>query len=218
MLKKHTAAFLLSSLIFCSGLLAAVPERYVAGTHYTVLDTIVPTSEPKKIEVLGAFWYGCPHCYSFEPLLVDWVANAASDVEYVRFPAVFGSPMDAHGRIYFTAENLGVIDRVHDKVYESLVVERKRLQTESQIGDLFVEQGIAREDFLKSFNSFSVRTKLEQAKLRTRDYNLQGTPSIVVNGKYVVITGGSVRTQQEMLQVIDFLVQKERQGQESKAR
>lgn len=210
MLSTYRIIFLIASFICASSSMGLLPERFVEGTHYRVLEPAVPTNDPSKIEVVGAFWYGCPHCYSFEPLITDWVKNADHDVDFVRFPAVFGRPMDSHGQIYFTAVSLGVIDKAHEKVYEALVKERKRLQTEGQIAGLFAELGVARDDFQKSFNSFSVRTKLEQAKLRTKDYGLQGTPSMIVNGKYVVIAGGAVGSQQEVLDVIDFLIQKER--------
>lgn len=210
MLTKCRSIVLLLSLILASTSIAAVPDRYVEGTHYKMLNPAVPVADGGKIEVLGAFWYGCSHCYRFEPILADWVDSAASDVEFVRFPAIFGSLMKSHAQIFFTAEHLGVTDELHNSIYEALVLERKQLQTQNQIEALFVESGVDREDFSKAFNSFSVRTKLEQAHKRTENYNLTGTPSMVVNGKYMIITGESVRTQQEMLKVIDFLVEKER--------
>ncbi len=210
MLTKGLNGVLLLLLIVCSSSLVAQPEKYVAGTHYLILDNPVRTGDPSKIEVVEAFWYGCPHCFSFEPLIVDWEKSLPSDVEFGRFPAMFNSLMKVHAQIYFTAQNMDVLNLIHNAAYEALVLERKKLQTEKQIGDLFLSVGIAREDFSKSFNSFSVKTKLKQAELRMKEYNIRGTPAMLVNGKYGVMTGDSVRTQQEMLKVVDFLVNKER--------
>ncbi len=210
MLMKSFNGVLLLLLIVCSGSLIAQPEKYVAGIHYTLLDNPVRTRDSSKIEVVEAFWYGCPHCFSFEPLVINWEENLPSDVDFIRFPAIFNSLMKLHAQIYFTAENLGMLELVHDAAYEALILERKRLQTESQIEEFFLTTGIAREAFSKSFNSFSVRTKLQQAELRMKEYNLRGTPAMIINGKYSVMTGDAVRTQQELLNVVDFLVNKER--------
>ena len=186
------------------------PEKYNAGTHYTVLDKPVPTSDSKKIEVIEAFWYGCPHCFSFEPRIIAWESNIPDDINFVRFPVIFNNQMKLHAQVYFTAVDLDVLEVVHNTIFETLLIEKKELLTENQIGNLFSEFGITQEDFLKSFNSFSVRTKLQQAEIRMRDYDLRGTPSIIVNGKYRVMANDTVRTQQEMLDIVDFLINKER--------
>jgi thiol:disulfide interchange protein DsbA len=89
------------------------------------------------------------------------------------------------------------------------------LQNEGQISELFLEHGVSQEDFDRTFNSFSVRTKVNQAEARMQDYGIRSTPNMIVNGKYLITTGENVRTQQEMLDVVDFLVEKERQAMRS---
>ena len=88
--------------------------------------------------------------------------------------------------------------------------QRRTLKSEQQIVDLFVEFGIDRVELEKAFNSFAVRTKTNQAEKLTRDYKPTGTPSLVVNGKYLVSLAGPVTSYQEMLSVVDFLTEKER--------
>jgi len=212
MLNKTSRVALLIILVVASGSVLSQPEKYVAGTHYDVLSAPVRTVDANKIEVVEAFWYGCPHCFSFEPLIVDWAENIPEDVNFVRFPAMFNSLMKIHAQIFFTAENRSALDLVHDSVYQALILENRELQTESQIEDFFADSGVDREDFRAAFDSFSVRTKLQQAEQRMRDYDLRGTPSMIVNGKYRVMTGSAVKTQQEMLQVVDFLIDKERKA------
>lgn len=202
--------FFIASLFFVSNSVFSQPELYTAGKHYRVLEKPARTANVSKIEVVEAFWYGCPHCFSFEPLIVDWVANADADIDFVRFPAVFNSLMKIHAQIYFTAKNLNAFDRIHEPAFEALILERKRLQTQDQIQSLFVAEGIAEDDFIKAFNSFSVKTQLQQAEAKIKSYQLRGTPSMIVNGKYVVMTGEYVKTQKEMLLVVNFLVEKER--------
>lgn len=190
-------------------------EKYVAGTHYTVLPAPVNTNDASKIEVLEAFWYGCSHCFRFEPLLANWEANKAADVDFVHFPAMWNGLMKIHAQVFYTAEALNKLDVLHEPVFNAINIEGNRLQTEAAIGDLFAQHGIAKADFESAFNSFSVRTKVNQAEKRMQDYQIRSTPNMIVNGKYLVTTGEAVTTQEEMLQVVDFLVEKERAAKSS---
>lgn len=186
-------------------------EKYVAGTHYTELQAPVNTNDSSKVEVLEAFWYGCSHCFRFEPLIANWEATAGEDVDFVRFPAMWNALMEIHAQVYYTAEAMDALDIVHEPVFNAINIEGNRLQNENQIGALFAKYGISEEDFSKVFNSFTVRTKVNQAKQRMQAYEIRSTPNMIVNGKYLVTTGETVRTQADMLEVVDFLVEKERQ-------
>jgi thiol:disulfide interchange protein DsbA len=186
-------------------------EKYVAGTHYTELAAPVNTNDSSKVEVLEAFWYGCSHCFRFEPLIANWEATAGEDVDFVRFPAMWNALMEIHAQVYYTAEAMDALDTVHEPVFNAINIEGNRLQNENQIGALFAKYGISEEDFSKAFNSFTVRTKVNQAKQRMQAYEIRSTPNMIVNGKYLVATGETVRTQAEMLEVVDFLIEKERQ-------
>ena len=186
-------------------------ERFVAGTHYTELAAPANTNDSSKIEVLEVFWYGCSHCFRFEPLIANWEATMPADVDFGRFPAMWNGLMEVHAQVYYTAEAMDALDVVHEHVFNAINIEGNRLQNEGQIGALFAKYGINEDDFAKSFNSFSVRTKVNQAKQRMQAYEIRSTPNMIVNGKYLVATGQSVLTQADMLDVVDFLVEKERQ-------
>ena len=185
-------------------------ERYVDGTHYVTLPVPVNTSDASRVEVIEAFWYGCNHCFRFEPLIEDWAANVPDDVDFTRFPAMWNGLMKIHAQIYYTAEALDAIEIVHEPVFNAINLEGNRLQNENQIGDLFARYGIDREEFDRTFNSFGVRTRVNQAESRMQDYQIRSTPNMVVNGKYLITTGENVPTQQMMLDIVDFLVVKER--------
>ncbi len=185
-------------------------ERFVDGTHYVTLDVPVNTRDASKIEVIEAFWYGCSHCFRFEPLIEDWKANAPADIDFMRFPALWNGLMKIHAQIYYTAEALDAIDIVHEPVFNAINLEGNRLQNERQIGELFAAHGIDEEAFSRAFNSFGVRTRVNQAESRMQDYRIQSTPNMIVNGKYLIATGTNVPTQQMMLDIVDFLVARER--------
>jgi thiol:disulfide interchange protein DsbA len=186
-------------------------ERFVAGTHYTELAAPANTNDSSKIEVLEVFWYGCSHCFRFEPLIANWEATMPADVDFGRFPAMWNGLMEVHAQVYYTAEAMDALDVVHEHVFNAINIEGNRLQNEGQIGALFAKYGIDEDEFAKSFNSFAVRTKVNQAKQRMQAYEIRSTPNMIVNGKYLVATGQSVLTQADMLEVVDFLVEKERQ-------
>ena len=196
-------------------LILAVPgqaqiERYVAGTHFTELPAPVNTRDASRIEVLEVFWYGCSHCFRFEPLIMAWEEGLGDGVDFARFPALWNPLMKIHARIYYTAESLDALEELHQEVYNAINVQGNRLASEEQIAKLFAEHGISEERFESAFNSFSVQTKVNQAEKRMQDYQIRSTPNLVINGKYLVSTGEAVRTQEEMLEVADFLIEKER--------
>lgn len=190
-------------------------ERYIAGTHYMEIANPVNTGDSSKVEVIEAFWYGCSHCFRFEPLITNWEENKPDDVDFVRFPALWNNLMKIHAQVYYAAEALDAVDVLHEHIFNAINVERNMLQNEGQISELFAEHGVSQEDFDRTFNSFSVRTKVNQAEARMQDYGIRSTPNMIVNGKYLITTSENVRTQQEMLEIVDFLVEKERQAMRS---
>ncbi len=185
-------------------------EKYVAGTHYTELRAPVNTKDSSRVEVLEAFWYGCTHCFRFEPLLANWEDTKPDDVDFVRFPAMWNALMKIHAQVYYVAEALDALELLHDHIFDAINIEGNRLQTEKQIGDLFAKYGVDEAAFTAAFNSFSVKTKVNQAEKRMQDYEIRSTPNMIVNGKYLVTTGENVQTQEAMLDVVNFLVEKER--------
>ena len=208
--KKISQTTLLIVFLIHGALSHAQIERFVAGTHYQEIANPVNTKDSSKVEVIEAFWYGCSHCFRFEPLIADWEVNKPDDVDFVRFPALWNGLMKVHAQVYYAAEALNSVNVLHEHIFNAINVERNMLQNEDQIAELFAQHGISQSDFDSAFNSFSVRTKVNQAEKRMSDYGIRSTPNMIVNGKYLVATGENVRTQQEMLEIVDFLVEKER--------
>lgn len=186
-------------------------ERYQAGVHYDLLPQPVRTRDGDKIEVVELFWYGCPHCYHFEPLINNWKKKAGDDIDFWRSPAMWNDRMKLHARAFYTAKALGVGEKMHEPLFTALVVERKPLASEPEIEDLFAAHGVDREKFRNAFKSFGVVSQVKQADARARSYQISGTPELVVNGKYRV-SAGKAGGQKEMLDVVDYLVDKERRA------
>lgn len=193
-----------------AALVSAQPALYVEGTHYDAIAEPVRTADPNKIEVTEVFWYGCPHCYAFEPLLDSWVAKLPSDVAFVRSPGMWDDLMKTHAQIYYTAVELGVFDKVHSVAFNEIHQKRNYLQTVDAVRELFVGQGVAAAEFDKAWASFQVNSGVRQADSRMRAYGVRGVPNLIVNGKYRITTGEAVPTQADMLKVAEFLIAQER--------
>jgi len=211
MMKLLTKTLLLAALFLgAAATVSAQPALYVEGTHYDEIASPVRTSDPNKIEITEIFWYGCPHCYAFEPLITSWEEKQPSDVAFVRSPGMWNQTMEIHAQIYYAAEALGVTDKIHDVAFSEIHQRRNYLQTEEAVKEMFVREGVESSAFDKAWNSFSVTSAVKRAGTRMRDYGVRGVPSMVVNGKYLVSVGGAVPTQTDLLKIVDFLVQKER--------
>ena len=184
-------------------------EEFEEGTHYEVISPAVRTANPEKIEVAEYFWYGCGHCYTFEPVVTQWKKTLADDVEFRGSPAVWNPKMELHARAFYTAEALGVLGTMHPVIFQAMNVDRKRLGSEEEIAELFTTNGVSAEDFGKAFNSFGVTSQVRQANSRARAAKITGTPSLVVNGKYNISTR-QAGSQANMLKIAEYLIEKER--------
>ena len=188
---------------------AAVAQKYTEGTEYQRLSTPQPTTSSDKIEVVELFWYGCPHCNDLEPFITKWLETKPDDVEFVRLPAIVGPRWELLARAYFTAELLGVLDKTHPALFESIHVKNQKYTNEEQLMDFFVSQGVSEEEFKSAYNSFAVSVKMNNAKLMTRRYAITGVPTVIVNGKFST-SGKYAGGNANLIKVIDFLVAQER--------
>ncbi len=203
---RISLALLLLSIL--SATAHAQVTRYVEGVHYAALETPVRTADENRIEVIELFWYGCPGCYAFEPLMAAWERNVPADVDHKRLPAVWDPITELHARAYFTAQALDVMEAVHDPFFNEYHQNRNRLHNEGLLREFFESCGVASGNFDRVFNSFSIRSRVNQARSQIAQYGPAQTPMMYVNGKYVVTTAAG--SYQEMLNVVNFLIEQER--------
>ncbi|MCP8462684.1 thiol:disulfide interchange protein DsbA/DsbL [Pseudomonas sp. ZM23] len=189
--------------------LSANATEFEAGKNYTELSPSVPVSQPGKIEVVELFWYGCPHCYAFEPTINPWVEKLPADVHFVRIPAMFGGLWNIHGQLFLTLESMGVESKVHHAIFEKLHNTPKSLTTPEEMAEFVAEQGVDKDKFLSTYNSFAIKGQIEKAKKLAMAYQISGVPTMVVNGKYRFDIG-SAGNPDAALELADQLIAKER--------
>lgn len=177
---------------------------------YETLTPAQPVQNPEKVEVIEFFWYGCPHCYSLEPSMVEWLKTKPANVEFIRQPAVFSDIWGKHAKAYFTAEALGVLEKVHADFFDTIQNKKQKLISEDELAKFFAEHGVKDEDFRNAYNSFLVDAKLRQAEAMGPRYGITGVPALIINGKYKV-TGQSAKSQANMISVTNELIAQESQ-------
>ncbi|MDX1725594.1 MAG: thiol:disulfide interchange protein DsbA/DsbL [Pseudomonas sp.] len=204
---------ILGAALAISSLFAlAVQAEPVAGKNYVELASPVPVSKPGKIEVVELFWYGCGHCYQFESTINPWIEQLPDDVNFVRIPALFGGLWNVQGQGFITLQAMKVESAVHAAVFDAIHKQGKKLATAQEMAEFLATQGVDQDAFLKTYNSFGVKSQMEKAKKLAMAYQINGVPVMIVNGKYRFDIGSSGGPEQA-LQVADYLIDKERAAQ-----
>lgn len=204
----------LIAFLAAAALLAFQPlhaaDSYTEGSDYELILPAQPGAGNGKVQVVELFWYGCPHCFQFEPVLKEWLKKRPDYVEFVRVPAVFKkNHWHLHAKAFYAAEMLGVAERMHEALFRAIHERNQPLRSEDELADLFAAQGVAKEQFKAAFNSFGVETKANRAMELTQRYGIDGVPSMVVNGKYR-IDGGMAKSYENLVLIADYLARRER--------
>jgi thiol:disulfide interchange protein DsbA len=199
-------------------MIAAAPTRkwnFKEGQDYHRLMPAQPTvGGADKIEVAEVFWYGCPHCYDFEPKIKAWAKDVSTNARFIQIPVVWNPLARLHARLYYSGEVLAKngkltdITAFHATVFNEYHRKRNRLSSKEAIQKLFGNFNISREDFLTTWDSFEVNQKINIANDLVRRYNITGVPAVVVNGKYR--TGASdAGSYPKLLEILDELIERE---------
>ncbi len=193
---------------------AGSAQQYVAGEDYALVTPAQPGGSDGKVQVAELFWYGCPHCFEFEPYLRDWEKNKPANVELIKIPAIFNNPRwQLHAGAFYTAEVLGVMDKFHEPFFNAIHAGNQRMGSKEDIREFFAGIGVDGKTFDETFDSFAVQAKVRRAADLSRKFGISGVPSLVVNGKYVV-DGPMAKSYENMLRIVDALVQKETVAQQ----
>ena len=202
MLKKIIKISFLILFFFSSFLVKA------ESVGYETLSPAQPTQNPAKIEIIEFFWYGCPHCYAFEPLLEKWSKTLPKNVEFIRQPAAFNELWSKHAKAYYTAEALGIVDKVNNDLFDAIQNKKESLDTEESLAKFFAAHGVNEAQFKEAYNSFGVDSQMREAPLLAAKYGITGVPAIIINGKYKT-NGTLAGSHEKMIEVMNMLIKQE---------
>lgn len=167
-----------------------------------------------QIEVIEFFWYGCPHCFAFEPYVEAWLRHKPANVVFKRIPGgafTGGEHWDVDARAFYTAAALGIGDRIREPLFDAIHVQNQYALITSRhaLQKFFVRFGVSRSRFDSTWNSFGVQLKMNQALQIEQRYGLDGVPTFVIDGKWMTGTGYGQMEPAVAVQCIQYLVARE---------
>ncbi|MEH0167390.1 thiol:disulfide interchange protein DsbA/DsbL [Paucibacter sp. JuS9] len=192
--------------------LAWAQGKPIEGQHYKLLSNPQPVaSTGGRGEVMEFFWYGCGACFALEPSLERWLKNKPADIQFKRTPAVIRKVAEAHQRIFYTLEAMGVGDKLHSRLFNALQVEHLDLSELPAIQAFVSRNGFDGAKFAQLWESFSVQSRCRQAQAAATKYDVNGVPWLVVNGRYGTSPQMAQGTDQAMA-VVDYLLNLPKRG------
>ena len=213
-MKPFVSALLLLALAWLPGAALAQSTPQAGRDYVEIPGGQAWAARPGRIEVAEVFGYTCPHCATFEPELSAWKKRQPADVSVVQVPAPFGGYWDPYARAFYAAEALGVLEQSHQAMFNAIHLQRSMPvganTGAAELAPFYAQYGVDAKRFADAYNSFGVDAKINRARQFAVKSGVEGTPSIVVNGKYLVPVGAGGFG--KMLQTVDWLVAHERGG------
>jgi len=204
--------------VFTLGFLAAgaqaqTPSKtnpFNEGFAYNRLAVPQPVSPSDKIVVYEFFWYDCPHCADFDPLLESWAKKLPAGVVLERVPVAFSPQFIPQQHLYYALKALGKLTpALQAKIFNAIHVQHIPLGTAEQIANWLAQQGIPKKTFLDTYNSFGVNAQVKQATQMVTDYQIQGVPTMAVQGMYTTSAAlPEANNNKKVLEVVDYLIKK----------
>ncbi len=202
-MRKVLATLFAGALLLTGGVLA---KPYEEGVQYVPIQPQPPLATGDEVEVIEFFWYGCPHCRDFEPVVDKWAAGLPDNVKFTQMPVMFGGAADLHAQVYYALQGMGELERLHSKFFEAMHVHKRKLGSREEVDAFLEENSVDMDKFNEAMNSFAVAAKVNRARALMRRYGVRSVPTLVVDGRYRSGTG--FRSYEDMTEVVDHVVDK----------
>jgi len=180
---------------------------------YRLIEPAMPTQDESKVEVLEFFWFGCPHCFAFEPAINKWAESKPEYVNFVREAPPLNPSWEQHSRAFYAAQTLGITDGMFDATFDEIHKKKKPLRNAKKVAK-FIESldlGVSAVDFTKEMDSFAVNQAMKRSMLRAQQAGIQAVPSVVINGKYMT-SNSLAGSRQGIIDTINELAAKEHEA------
>lgn len=206
------------SLLLASGLLCVstafaaegVPAKWEAGKSYQLIDPPQPTATGKKVEVLEVFSYACPHCAHFQPYADRIKAALPPNAQFGLMPADFQPRWIVFARGFYAAKAMGLVEKTHQALFDAIYRDNTPIDSIEQLADFYAAHGADRNVFLSTAQSFVIEGNLAQIRGREAAYGVDSTPTVIVNGRYRVVSDAEQKIGfEEMVDIVKTLVAQE---------
>ena len=198
------------SLLLISQAGLAQTEPYREGVHYFKINQVPAKNDSGVVEVTEVFSYACSHCNTFEPYVQSWKKSKPENVELNRIAVSFGRrSWEMMARAYIAAEMLGIQEETHVAMMDAIWKHGKQFRNLDELANFYAGFGVDKDEFLANYNSFAADSQLRKSQRDVQLFGITGTPSMVVARKYRVSSSKDVRDFNAILDVVDYLVEKE---------
>lgn len=192
---------------------------FVEGQDYLVLFPELPLAAPAgKIEVTEIFWYGCPHCYSLEPVLKKYLAEEKPEyVFFRRVPGTLNPAWNYHAKLYYIGQMLDSdgTKGIHENIFNAVHQQRRRLQDDDSVKQFLISLGVAEADIDTAMKSLELEMQLKEAHNYNESSRAGSVPSLVVHGKYLT-SPSMARGSARMLRLVNYLAELEKNSSSAK--
>lgn len=200
-----------AAAMFLSILAGGAAAQLVVGKDYRLISPPQPTDSGTKVEVIEFFWYGCPHCNNLQPALMAWLKHKPADVDFKRVPAVFQDSWVPLTKAYYSIDAMGLTEKLHYAVFAAIHEQKARLEEPKVLFDWVASKGVDKQRFIDTYNSFAVQGRAQRSVDMTRNYDLSGTPSLTINGKYLTAPSMTLKSDRSIdydrfFKVVDQLI------------
>ena len=195
------------ALMFVSGS-AFAQSPFVDGADYQTISPAVKTSQPDKVVVTEIFWYGCPHCFRFEPYVERWSASLPDGVVFEQVPSSLNPRWTEHARAFYAFKMMNALDQTHKALFDAIHLERQRLNSLDTLAEFASNLGLDEKLFRENYFSFPVETQVRKNIQKEKRYGHSGVPAVIVNGKYLV-SASLAGSNERMIEIMNYLVAKE---------
>jgi len=185
---------------------AAAQMTFAEGTDYQLVNPAVQTTQPDKVVVTEIFWYGCPHCFRFEPFVERWAAGLPDGVVFEQVPSSLNPRWVEHARAFYAFKLMGAHEQTHKALFDAIHLDdRQRLNDIDSLAGFAGSLGLDEKEFRESYFSFPVDTQIRKNEKKERRYGHNGVPAVIVNGKYLV-SASLAGSNERMIQIMNYLV------------
>ena len=208
MIKKILFIFTISTTLLFAD------EKFVEGVDFQLINDNPSSYEQKKskkILIVEAFWYGCPHCYIFDDYLSKWELKKEKDIELVNMPVVFNKPWLLHARVFYTIKEMDNYSELHKNFFYAFHEQQRKFSTLDSVMNFFDSQNIDIDKAKKIFSSEKISKKVQEANYMLETYKIDSVPAIIINNKYK-ISGNMAKTYDRMIEISEYIVGIEREN------
>ncbi|MBM5574429.1 thiol:disulfide interchange protein DsbA/DsbL [Deefgea sp. CFH1-16] len=215
MMLKHW----IKTIVVAASLMSATAAfAFTEGKDYKAMAKPMPVAVPGKAEVIEFFWYGCPHCFAIEPYVDAWAAKLPKDVNLRRVHVMWDgrNDMEGHAKIFLALQGMGLDAKYQQAVMKAVQTDRIELRNEAKLLEWVKKQGIDVAKFKANYNGFSTQMQLKNLTKITQDYQVDGVPMFVVNGKWVTSPAMVGAEDATITKMVDELIAKDRKAPKKK--